>query len=200
MGTSGSWLDMAPAYVALDIESTGMNPRKDRIVSLAVALLDDDLNVTSSFHHRFQPGVKIPAEATARHGITDEDVKGLGLFRDVAIRVRSLVLGQPIIGYNVGFDLAMLHHELHRAGVSGLPPNLPVVDPFKVFCSDHPRTLTAAMKVYCRKEHPGAHDALKDVHATLEVLKAQLTHRSLAEVTKTWSVPQPMESLGCVQA
>jgi DNA polymerase III subunit epsilon len=188
------------AYAALDVESTGMNPRKDRIVSLAIALLDKDLNVTSSFHHRFQPGVKIPPEATARHGITDDDVKGLGMFRDVALRVRSILLAQPIIGYNVAFDLAMLHHELHRAGVSGLPPNLPVVDPFKIFCSEHPRTLTAAMKVYCDKSHPGAHDAMKDVEATLEVLKAQLGRRSLADVTKTWSVPHPMEGQGCVQA
>lgn len=43
-----------------DVETTGMNPCKDRIVSLAVALLDQDLDVTASFHHRFQPTVKMP--------------------------------------------------------------------------------------------------------------------------------------------
>ena len=185
------------AYAALDVESTGMNPRKDRIVSLAIALLDQDLNVMSSFHHRFQPGVKIPPEATARHGITDDDVKGLGMFRDVALRVRSILLSQPIIGYNVAFDLTMLHHELHRAGVAGLPPKLPVIDPFKIFCQDHPRTLTAAMKVYCSKSHDRAHDALEDVKATLEVLKVQLATRTVVDATRVWSVPHPMEGQQC---
>lgn len=180
-----------PAYAALDIESTGMNPRKDRIVSLAIALLDQDLNVTASFHHRFQPGVKIPAEATARHGIKDEDVKGLGLFRDVALRVRSLALAQPIIGYNVGFDLSILHHELQRANVSGLPPGIKVIDAYRVFCKDHPRTLTAAMQVYCGKPHPGAHDAMQDVLATIEVVKAQLQDRPTTEAMGIWSLPAP---------
>lgn len=180
-------------FAALDVESTGMNPRKDRIVSLAIALLDQDLNVTSSFHHRFDPGIKIPATATTRHGIRDEDVAGLGRFRDVALRVRSILLAQPIIGYNVGFDLGILHHELRRANVSGLPPQIPVIDPFRIFCQQHPRTLTAAMQVYCGKPHPGAHDALNDVLATVEVLKVQLQDRAPTDVTAKWSLTPPME-------
>lgn len=179
------------AYAALDVETTGMNPRKDRIVSLAIALLDPQLNVTASFHHRFQPGIKIPAAATARHGITDDDVKGLPPFSDIALRVRSLILAQPIIGYNVGFDLSILHHELQRANVSGLPPGIKIIDAYRVFCNDHPRTLTAAMQTYCGKPHPGAHDAYQDVLATIEVVKAQRAARAGADVVSTWSLPAP---------
>ncbi|MFA5943569.1 MAG: 3'-5' exonuclease [Candidatus Thermoplasmatota archaeon] len=184
------------SYVAVDVESTGMNPRKDRIVAIAIALLDADLNVENTLMQRFEPGILIPAEAVARHGITNEAVKGLGMFKDVAQRVRALLLKRPVVGYNVNFDLSIIHHELQRAGLAGFPPNLPVVDPFRIFCNEHPRTLTAALQSYCGKPHPRAHDPLEDVLATVEVLKAQLATRnvkspSVPGIQGTWSLPAP---------
>ncbi len=170
---------MAPGrFLALDTETTGTNRRKDRIVELFILEVDETLDPGASLLQRFNPGIPIPAEATAVHGIRDEDVRDAPPFRRLAPRIQNLVADSPLIAFNgLTFDLPLLHEELARAGQAGLDPNQTVIDPYRLFVEDHPRTLAGAVRHYLGRDHDGAHSAEGDVRAMLDVLRVQLARR-----------------------
>lgn len=189
------------AYLAIDLETTSLNPRRARIVQLGVVLLDKDMVQQAAWNQLIDPGCPIPAEATVRHGLTTADVQGQGTFDKVAGRLRDLLLKRVVIGYNVGYDLTVLHREFRLARLSGIPPNMPILDPYKIFCKQHPRTLEAALQTYCGTTHPRPHDALQDVLATIQVLRAQLAidgkevgKNQFIEAQQKFCIPGPYQS------
>ena len=116
--------------VVVDVDTTGLDPDQDRIV--AVSLLKANFKSDGSgdrsrqyepLKARFNPGVPIPAEATAVHGIRDLDVRGEPTFAKRAEEVRKFVGDLPLIGHNVSFDKAFLSAEFRRAGVAALDLN-----------------------------------------------------------------------------
>ncbi len=189
------------AYIAIDLETTNLNPHKARVVQLAVVLLDRHMVQQSAWQQLVNPGYPIPVEATARHGLTTADVKDAEPFSRVAARLRDLVVNRVVIGYNVAYDLMVLHREFHLAGLSGLPPQMPILDPYRIFCAQHPRTLEAAIRKYCGEEHPKPHDAMQDVQVALKVLRKQLEQdgaqprtNDFIDAQVKWSVPGPRQN------
>ena len=189
------------AYIAIDLETTNLNPHKARVVQLAVVLLDRHMVQQSAWQQLINPGYPIPVEATARHGITTADVQGADTFDKVAARLRDLVINRVVIGYNVAYDLMVLHREFKLARLSGLPPQMPILDPYRIFCKQHPRTLEAAIKTYCGEEHPKPHDAMQDVQVALKVLRQQLavegrqpTTNQFIDAQVKWSIPGPHQN------
>ncbi|MHB1260173.1 MAG: 3'-5' exonuclease [Thermoplasmatota archaeon] len=183
-------------YIAIDLETTSTNPNRAHIVQIAVVLLDKHMVEQSAWQQLIRPGHPIPPEATARHGIRTEDVASAEPFSSIASRVRDLLLKRVIVGYNVGYDLTVLHREFHKAGLKGLPPGLPILDPYRIFCQQHPRTLEAAIETYCSKKHPRPHEAMQDVQVTLEVLRAQIgkgvevtDHNQYIDAQLKWNGP-----------
>lgn len=161
------------SLLCIDTETTGVNARVDRVVSLAMLWLGDDLSVQRRVYQVINPGIPIPAAATAVHGIRDADVVGAPRFNEVASRVRSALASHVVVGYNVRFDVAVLNNEFGRAGLPRLPAST-VIDPYLLFCRQHPRTLSAAVFMYLGAKHAGAHNAQEDAVATAAVLQAQL--------------------------
>lgn len=117
--------------IFFDLETTGTDPETDRIVELA-ALFDDD---RGSYHRRFNPGVPIPAGASAVHGITDDDVADEPPFREEAPRLQAMFEDEVLCGYNIrSFDTPLLHTELRRAGQPGFDlDEVPEVDLMRVW-------------------------------------------------------------------
>jgi DNA polymerase III subunit epsilon len=153
----------------------------------------------TSWKQLVNPGYPIPVEATARHGITTADVKDAEPFNRMATRLRDLVVNRVV--YNVAYDLRVLHREFRLSGLSGLPPQVPILDAYRIFCAQHPRTLEAALQKYCGENHPRPHDALADVQATLKVLRKQLsvdgrepTTNQFIDAQLKWSVPAPQQN------
>jgi signal-transduction protein with cAMP-binding, CBS, and nucleotidyltransferase domain/DNA polymerase III epsilon subunit-like protein len=104
--------------IVLDVETTGLDVRRDRIVQVgAVAMLGQRILDEPRLDQLIDPGVPIPASATRIHGLTDIDVAGAPRFADFAQTLRELVSGHVVVGHNIGFDLAVLRHEAARAGV-----------------------------------------------------------------------------------
>lgn len=162
-------------YFALDTETTGVDPAKDRIIEFAITQVDDGLGVIDSICRRVNPGIPIPPGATKVHGIRDEHVRDLPDFSRYAGRLQRL-LGKDavIIAYNgVRFDVPLLHYELQRYGEAGLSPETPIIDPLCIYRRQVPHTLTGALYHYCQAMHWGAHGALADVNAMLRVLREQ---------------------------
>lgn len=160
--------------VYLDIEGTSPDPATARIVELAVLKVMPDRS-EKQWCQRFNPGVPIPAEATAVHGITDADVADCPTFYERGRGVMLAFDGCDLAGYNLtNYDVPLLWEEFYRAGLIWDLSQINIVDVEKIFKKREQRTLGAAVSFYCGREHEGAHGALADALATRDVLMAQL--------------------------
>ena len=162
--------------IFFDLETTGTNILRDRIVEISYIKVMPSGNETERTL-RINPGMPIPAEATAIHHITDDDVKNAPPFKQVAQELANVFLGCDIAGFNSNrFDVPMLMEEFLRAGVNIDLSRRKFVDVQTIFHKMEQRTLIAAYKFYCGKDLTEAHSANADTRATYEVLKAQLDH------------------------
>lgn len=167
-------LNLKRPIVFLDLETTGVDPAKDRIVEISLVKVfpngDEEIKT-----RRVNPGMPIPAEASAIHGIYDGDVKDEPKFEQLAKSLAAYVDGCDLAGYNSNrFDIPVLAEEFLRAGVDVDLKKRKFVDVQNIFHKKEQRTLVAAYKFYCEKDLEGAHSAEADTLATYEVLKAQL--------------------------
>lgn len=167
-------LNLKNPLVFFDLETTGVNIVTDRIVEISlVKVFPNGKEETKT--RRINPGMPIPPEATAIHGITDEDVKDCPTFKAVAKSLASLIEGCDLAGFNSNrFDIPLLAEEFIRAGVDIDFSKRKFVDVQTIFHKMEQRTLSAAYKFYCDKSLENAHTAEADTMATYEVLKAQL--------------------------
>ena len=160
--------------VFFDIETTGLDLRTDRIIELAFIKVTPQGDVLER-ERRFNPGMPIPPEATAVHGITDEDVADEVAFCRTASSLVSLLEGCDLSGFNVRrFDIPMLMEELKRCGVELSLDGRRIVDMQNIFHREERRDLTAAARFYLAREHEEAHTALGDIRTSAAVLGAQL--------------------------
>lgn len=157
-----------------DLETTGVNISKDRIVEIAIhKVLPDGTEKTYSY--RVNPTVPIPAATTAVHGITDEMVKDERTFKELAHEIHNIIKDSDLAGFNSNrFDIPLLAEEMLRADVDFDMGNRNAIDVQNIFHKMEQRTLVAAYKFYCDKDLTNAHSAEADTIATYEVLKGQL--------------------------
>lgn len=160
--------------VFFDLETTGLRVGEDRIVELALIRVSPQGDVMERVR-RFNPGVPIPPEATAVHGITDADVAEEAPFPSRARALARLLDGCDLAGFNIRrFDLPMLEAEFARAGVEFEVRGRRLIDMQTIFHREEPRDLTAAARYYLGREHPEAHTALGDIRTSAAVLSAQM--------------------------
>jgi len=111
------------AGVAVDVETTGLDPIRDRIVQFgAVRLRGGVIDDEKPFDRLVDPGVSIPPATTAIHGLTDSDVAGAARFRDLVPEIERFLARSVVIGHSIGFDLAILKAEYDRAGLNWQRP------------------------------------------------------------------------------
>lgn len=157
-----------------DIESTGTDVAKDRIVELFI------LKVTSGHKKESKqwlvnPTIRIPDEVIAIHGITNEEVADSPTFADCAKEIHDFIKDCDLAGYNSNrFDIPMLGEELMRSSIRLDVHNIAKVDVQNIFHKKEPRNLEAAYRFYCDKELTNSHSAKHDTVATYEILVAQL--------------------------
>ena len=167
-------LNLKNPLVFFDLETTGINIVKDRIVEISFVKVYPN-GKEESKTSRINPEMPIPPESTAIHGITDEDVKDCPTFKEIAKSLAAQIEGCDLAGYNSNrFDIPLLAEEFLRAGVDIDLNKRKFVDVQTIFHKMEQRTLAAAYKFYCDKSLENAHTAEADTMATYEVLKAQL--------------------------
>lgn len=158
----------------IDVETTGRNPYSDRIVELSILKISPDGNEEYK-SHRINPGIPIPEETTAIHGITDADVAEEPPFQQYARSIRDFLEGCDISGFNViNFDLPCLEAEFARSNVDFSRKSRYLIDSMVIFHQREPRNLKAAYLKYCGKEMENAHSAKEDAKVSSEILDSQL--------------------------
>ncbi len=157
-----------------DLETTGINITKDRIVEISILKVFPNHN-KESYTWRVNPGIPIPAETTAVHGISDKDVENEPTFSELAPKIQQLLEGADLAGYNSNrFDIPLLAEEMLRTEIDFDLDKVKAIDVQTIFHKKEKRTLEAAYKFYCNKNLDDAHSAEADTNATYEVLKSQL--------------------------
>lgn len=176
-------LNITKPIVFFDLEATGTNVAADRIVEICVLKVNPDGSEEIKTR-RINPTIPIPAEVTAIHGISDVDVKDEPTFKAIAKGLLEFIGNADLAGFNSNkFDVPMLIEEFYRAGIEFPMDNRVLVDIQNIFHQMEQRTLVAAVKFYCNREHVGAHGAEADVRATYDVLLAQLERYKDVEIT-----------------
>lgn len=160
--------------VVFDLETTGLDITKDRIIEIGLVKIETD-GSESELCLRINPEKPIPAESSAIHGITDEDVKDKPKFSEVADEIATFIGNADLAGYNSNkFDVPVLAEEFLRCEHTFSIHERKLVDVQNIFHKMEQRTLAAAFQFYCGEKMDNAHNALYDTKVTLSVLKAQM--------------------------
>ena len=169
-------LNLTKPIIFFDLETTGIDTVKDRIVEMSYVKVFPNGDEVSK-HFRVNPEMHIPEQASAVHGIYDADVKDCKTFKEMAPEIIQDFEGCDLAGFNSNhFDIPMLVEEMLRVGANFKTQGRRFVDVQNIYHKLERRTLIAAYKFYCDKDLEDAHSALADTMATYEVLKAQLDH------------------------
>jgi DNA polymerase-3 subunit epsilon len=157
-----------------DLETTGVDTQKDRIVQISGMLIDGKKK--EEFDIYVNPQMKIPKEASDVHGITDERVKGEPILETVAGNIYELFNDKQTIlaGYNIlNFDIPLLIQELSRCGYKLSVQGREVLEVSNIVKRLIPRTLGYVFKslqgVSIQEVYGNAHDAINDVKATADI-------------------------------
>lgn len=170
-------LDLDRDLIFFDLEATGLNVIRDRIVQIALVKYPKDGGEPEELSMLINPGIPISEEAMKVHGITPQDVANKPTFPQVAEKIYDFIGNSDLAGYNSNrFDVPMLLEEFDRAGLDFDLSQRRLVDVQRIFYKMEPRTLRAAVKFYTGEEMENAHDALADVRATVAVFQGQLEH------------------------
>lgn len=163
-----------PCFAIVDVETTGLSPRQNRIIELAVVRVDGQGDFVDEWSTRFDP--EGPIGATHIHGITQADVASAPLFRDVVKGLIPYISGIPIVAHNARFDLAFLRAEFQRAGWDA--PWLPAfctLDGSREYLPALDRRRLADCCWAAGVPLENAHSALGDARATAALLRFYLS-------------------------
>lgn len=175
-------LNLRKPLVIFDLETTGVNIAKDRIVELAVVKIMPDGTISTKpekpgadNRYLVNPEMPIPAESSAVHGIYDDHVKDAPTFRQISKGLFKFLHDCDLGGFNSNkFDIPLLAEEFMRVGIDFSTEGRNLIDVQTIFHIMEQRTLKAAYKFYCDKTLDDAHEALPDTMATFEVFKSQV--------------------------
>lgn len=167
-------LTLERPLVIFDLETTGTDVARDRIVEIAARRVDPD-GEHETRTRRINPECPIPPGATRVHGIRDEDVADAPTFRQIARGLHEFFADADLAGFNiVRFDVPILEREFRECGLDLGVSGRRLIDAMRIFHRKEPRDLTAAVRFYLDDDHAEAHAAEADIAATHRVLEAQL--------------------------
>ena len=195
-------LPLTNDLVFFDLEATGLNVIKDRIVQVGFVKLFADGRPPEELEMKINPTVPVSAEAAAVHGLTNADLADCPTFQDVAQQLYDFIGEADLGGYNSNrYDVPLLQEEFYRAGLYLDTNKRQLFDAQQIFYRMEPRTLSAALQFYAGKTMENAHDALADVRATVDIFAGQLKMYADADYTDDkGNTTKPFQSMASVAA
>lgn len=175
---------MKKTYAVVDIETTGTDPKHDRIIQFGCVLIEDDA-IVSRLSIDINPDRQIPNQIRTLTGITNQRVKEAPYFEDVALTIYNLLADTVFVAHNIYFDYPFLNSELKRCGMPELDiPGIDTVELAQIFL---PTSLSFRLG-YLAEElelvHENPHQADSDAEVTAQLLlKLKAKMKSLPLVT-----------------
>ncbi len=170
-------LNLQKPLVVFDLESTGLDLVKDRIIQISYIKVFPDGHEERG-NHLINPEMPIPEEVVQLTGISNDDVKDKPVFADIAQEICGVFGDSDIAGYNSNhFDVPLLAEEFLRAGIDFDFSKRNLIDAQVIYHKMERRNLAAAYKFYCGRkmeEDFTAHRADEDTEATYRVLQGEL--------------------------
>jgi len=167
-------LELNKPLCVFDLETTGTQITRDRIVQIAIIKLLPGGD-QQTYNQLINPEIQISDDIVAIHGISNGMVSGCPVFSEIAQEIAEFIGESDLAGYNSNkFDIPILAEEFIRAKFDFEFDNRKFIDVQNIFHKMEQRTLAAAYQFYCNKSLSNAHDALFDTKATLDVFLAQL--------------------------
>jgi DNA polymerase-3 subunit epsilon len=161
--------------VVFDLETTGKNPNKDRIIQIGAVKVDENFVEKDRYVIKVNPLVPITEGATEIHGISDEDVSSCKPFQTIGQEFLDFIEECDLAGFNIlSFDIPLLAAECRRCGFDFNLDGRRLLDAFVIFRKFEKRDLAGAYRLYCKEELIGGHDALVDTMATTAILEEQI--------------------------
>lgn len=157
-------------FIALDLETTGLEPRKDKIIEIAAVKIKPDGTIVEEFHSVLNPGVPVPHIITHLTGITNEDVKDAPTLNELKPQIAAFMGELPILGHSIGFDIDFLN-------ANGLAENAMALDTFRLAQTLLPKEASYSLEILSEKyrlPHPNKHRALDDTRVAIELYKLLL--------------------------
>ena len=167
-------IELDKPLIIFDLETTGLALSMDKIIQIAyIKIMLNGRVIKGNIF--LDPEIEISEESIAIHGITNEQLKDKPTFKEKAQELWELFNDCCYSGYNViDFDLPMLKREFIRVGRDFSYARDDIIDSKQIYHYMEPRTLSAAYKYYCQKDHDDAHNAMADAEAATEILVKQL--------------------------
>ena len=171
--------------VAVDLETTGLDPTREQIIEVGAVRFQGD-DILDEFETVINPGRSIPHHITQLTGITDDDIVNAPPIEAILPELESFIGNDPILGHNVQFDVGFLRQ-------TGLRLNNPTVDTYAVASTmlpSTPRYSLSALTTLFDIDIEGAHRALNDVHMTVSLYQIlwgqvlELPLETLAEIVR----------------
>lgn len=165
--------------IFLDLETTGLDVFRDRIVEIGmIVLLWDGWNfrISKIFTSLVNPEMPIPQSATKIHGITDAMVENAPRLSDIQDKIKNTISDLPLSGYNIiKYDIPLLKNEFARIGALCPLPSQEIVDPYRIFKKREPgkHDLKSAVRFYASIESRIVHRAIYDCIGAIRVFKGQ---------------------------
>ena len=179
----------------LDVETTGLSFKTDRIIQVSFSTVTPSKNVLTRTR-LINPEMPIPKAATAIHGITDADVADEPTFQRIAKSLAESLHGHDFIGYNFRFDQGMLKAEFDRTDVPSPVVDTAVIDPFRLWQYLETRTLSDAVEHFYGTKPENAHRADVDVDSTARAFVGQLrTNKLPLSIQDLHNITQPRDWL-----
>ncbi|MEO3387145.1 DNA polymerase III subunit epsilon [Mesorhizobium sp. CAU 1741] len=196
--------------IIFDTETTGLDPREDRIIEFGGIELVNKFPTGRSFHYYINPqGRAIHPEAQAVHGISATDLVGKPSFDQIVTELEHFIEGATLVAHNANFDIGFLNSEFSRLGRGPIDPGL-VIDTLAIARRKHPMGPNS-LDALCRRygidnSHRTKHGALLDSELLAEVyieliggkqaalsLEVQATTVVVTGVTEVTTVIRPRE-------
>lgn len=160
--------------IFLDLEATGANFLRDRIVQLAMIKYSPN-GMRTEWNEYINPGIPISKEAYEIHKIDAATLSRKPTFGQLADKINAFIGKSDLVTYNsYKLDIPILVEEFARAGIDWDTNGRKIIDTQRIFHKMEPRTLKAALKFYCQQDLESAHDALEDTRAMVEIFKGQV--------------------------
>lgn len=197
-------LNLQKPLVIFDLETTGLDLVKDRVIQLSYIKVYPDGHEERG-DEIINPEKPIPDEVVQLTGISNDDVKDKPTFKQLASKLCQVFTGSDIAGFNSNhFDVPLLAEEFLRAGIDFDFSKCRLIDAQTIFHKMERRNLAAAYKFYCghkMEDDFEAHRADQDTEATYRVLLGELAYyteehqRELGEDPTDRVLPNDMQAL-----